>query len=508
MAEAKPKILIVDDNENNLFVYHSLLEAYEFDVHEALSGEIAIDIAQNQDLFLILMDVEMPGMNGFETAIRLLDDPNTSHIPIIFITASKNEEYEMKSYACGAADFFMKPIQQEKLQSKISIFLSLHNTQKQLEVEKEKALDAVKAKGEFLANMSHEIRTPMNGIIGTVDLLLDGETTSEQDELLHMASHSGYSLLTIINDILDLSKLEAGMINIEDIEVNLPHIIKDAVSLMEVKANEQGIDLKAQYEDKNIFHMGDSTRIRQILLNLMSNAIKFTEKGWVEIKLECEPVDEHLHNVTFKVTDTGIGIPADKLNSIFESFMQADVSTTRKFGGTGLGMTISRSLAGLMNGELSVESEVEKGTCFTFKLPMKVSTNKIHNKKELRKQLARQYNKKVLLAEDNKINTVIIVKVLKKMGLEVDVAVNGEIAVDMYNDQYDIVLMDMQMPVMDGVEATQQIIESGGKAPIIALTANAMKEHVDICLKAGMKGLIPKPFKQEELVKVLDEHLT
>lgn len=504
---SKPKILIVDDNENNLFVYHSLLNTYDFDIHEALSGEIAIDIAQNNDIFLILMDIEMPGMDGFETTIKLLDDPNTSTIPIIFITSAKNDEYEMKAYACGAADFLTKPIQQEKLQSKISIFLSLHNMRHELQIEKEKALEAVKAKGEFLANMSHEIRTPMNGIIGTIGLLLDGETTTEQNELLQMASHSGYSLLTIINDILDLSKLEAGMINIENIEINLTHIVKDAVALMEIKANEGGIDLKVNYDSENLYHMGDSTRIRQVLLNLMSNAIKFTEKGWVEIKLECHKKSDTEQDVIFKVTDTGIGIPPDKLNSIFESFSQADVSTTRKFGGTGLGMTISLSLAKMMNGEITVESEVNKGSCFTFKLPLKLSTNKIHNKKELKKELARQYNKKVLLAEDNKINIVIAVKVLKKLGLEVDVAKNGKLAVEMFNNDYDIVLMDMQMPVMDGIEATKRIIETGSKTPIIALTANVMQEHVDLCLKAGMQGLIPKPFKQENLIKELDKHL-
>jgi two-component system, sensor histidine kinase len=456
------------------------------------------------------MDVEMPEMDGFETATTILDNPATSHIPIIFITAVRNPEYETKAYACGAVDFLTKPINSEIMRSKISVFLSVHNTKNQLAIEKQKALDAVKTKGEFLANMSHEIRTPMNGVIGTIDLLMDTETNEEQHSLLKMASDSGYSLLTIINDILDLSKLEAGKIEIEKIPVNLTAIAGEVLALMEVNANNKNIDLKINYTEslKQKVHLGDSTRIKQVLLNLVSNAVKFTEKGLVEINLKSESKEDGVDVVSFSIKDTGIGIPEEKLESIFESFSQADRSTTRKFGGTGLGMTISKSLTKLMNGELTVSSEVGKGSCFTFALPLELSSKSISDSKQDRKALQRNYNKKILLAEDNKINTTIAKKVLKKLGIQVETAQNGKIAVEKYDDSIDLILMDMQMPIMDGIQATVNLIENGCTVPIIALTANAMKEHYDKCKEVGMRGLIAKPFKQEDLIVELDKYLS
>jgi len=516
MPKTLPKILAVDDDYKNLLVYERLLEDLEIEVVCAKSGEEALALLLSNEFFLIIMDVNMPGLDGFETAELIRGNKKTSKIPIVFASAMGEAGKQSFSWEkTGAVDYLSKPIDPSALSAKTRIFKELHLQKKELEeaweaaskAQKE-AEHAVKIKGEFLANMSHEIRTPMNGILGASQLLLEGVEPDELKNLLGIIYHSADSLLTIINDILDLSKLDAGKVDLESLAIDLKRLFNDVIALLEVKADEKKLDLKVTLPSNELpFFIGDSTRIRQILLNLISNAIKFTHHGSVEIKLSFEAIKgSDLHSVKIDVIDTGIGIPKDKQAYIFESFSQADESTTRKYGGTGLGMAISLKLAKLMKGNLTLESEVGKGSTFTLTLPMKSSRERLIQPSLSKEALSRNYKKTILLAEDVKVNAILAVKFLNKLGIEADIAENGLKVLEMWSDKYDLILMDMNMPEMGGAEATKALLEKGCTIPIVALSAGVMEEEKKRCTAIGMKGFIEKPIRKPSLIKELDQH--
>ena len=360
---------------------------------------------------------------------------------------------------------------------------------KALKSAKESAEAATRSKSLFLANMSHEIRTPMNGIIGMTDILKHTYLNNKQKEYLSIINLSANNLLTIINDILDFSKIEAGQIELETINFDLREQIDEIVQLLALKTKEKKLKLLSNIADDipKIIN-GDTVRLKQIIINLVNNAIKFTEKG--SIKIESKLQEENLKNITilFKIIDTGIGISDEGKKKLFKSFSQTDSSTTRKYGGTGLGLTISKKLSELMGGEIGVESEVNKGSIFWFTVVLNkyIKDEKIQEieiKKEEKPKDIIINNKKlnILLAEDNPINQRVAVFNLKKLGHKIDIAENGRVALEMFkNGNYDVILMDVQMPEMDGIEATIKIRifekEENKKAiPIIAMTANALK---------------------------------
>jgi PAS domain S-box-containing protein len=369
---------------------------------------------------------------------------------------------------------------------------------------KQAAEHSNKVKEEFLANMSHEIRTPMNGILGMSKLLSSANLSVKHKEYLNSIQTSANNLLVIINDILDLSKIEAGKLVLETIGFRLSEVLKMALETVNYLAIEKDlfITIKSDEKLKDIILIGDPTRLNQILTNLLNNSIKFTERG--EIILECKLISADITNpiVQFSVTDTGIGIPSDKLESVFHSFSQADSSTTRKFGGTGLGLSICKTLVELQNGTISVDSIVNKGTSFVFTIPFQIGTeNDIPQPAET--IITEKFeNVKLLLVEDHKVNQVYATSILEIHNIAVDLAENGLEAIQkIKNNTYDIVLMDMQMPVMGGIEATQIIRkELKSTIPIIALTANAISGESEKCLKAGMNEFISKPFTDVELI--------
>lgn len=359
------------------------------------------------------------------------------------------------------------------------------------------------AKEQFLAKMSHEIRTPLNGIDGMAKLLEKTSLTNEQKEYILAIRTSSDNLLVIINDILDFSKIEAGKLSIEKIGFNLKEIITRVINTMSYKAEEKGISLSSDI-DVNISDIliGDPTRTNQIIINLLNNAIKFTTKGCV--KLNCKLVGKSptTNTIKFEVIDTGIGIDPEKLSKIFESFSQEDDSTTRKFGGTGLGLTISKQLVEIFNGELKVKSKKGKGTTFYFTIDFPIGSSKDWIKDDVDvTDWGLLEHKKILLVEDNKINQFLAAIILKKWKMEVEIAENGLIAIEkLKNQNYDVVLMDLQMPEMGGVEATKIIRnELKLEIPIIALTASALKGVDAECLDAGMNDYISKPFDQSVL---------
>jgi len=350
----------------------------------------------------------------------------------------------------------------------------------------------------FLANMSHEIRTPMNAIVGMTSLLSETGLTKKQEDYLKAIQTSGDNLLVIINDILDISKIESGKLEIENINFDFRELINNTKRSIELKAEEK--DLLFTLDIKNDVPsvlISDPVRLNQVLINLLGNSIKFTKKGSVSLSCSVMEVENEKAKIKFEVKDTGVGIEATKLEKIFESFSQEDESTTRKFGGTGLGLSISKQLVALLGGELSVKSELGEGSNFYFVLNLPIGKKTIKKKKIIIDTETNPLkNKKVLLVEDNEINRFLATTVLGKWDLNVDLAEDGKKAVDKVQaNSYDVVLMDIQMPVMGGVEATQ-IIRKQLKMdiPIIALTANAVKGDREEFLAAGMDDYISKPF--------------
>ncbi|MFZ3184922.1 MAG: ATP-binding protein [Pseudomonas sp.] len=376
---------------------------------------------------------------------------------------------------------------------------------------REESEQANRAKSDFLAMMSHELRTPMNGVLGMLQLLETTEMTREQAEYSALATESTEHLLKVINDILDFSRIERDAVELESIPFNVLELIQSSVQVFQHSAQQRGLQLLQQTQAglEEIEVQGDPTRIRQILVNLLGNALKFTEEGSISLNIQWQPLDDHVLWLTCTVKDTGIGISAERLEHMFDAFQQADTSISRRYGGTGLGLPIARTLAERMGGSLRAESVEEQGSLFTLEIPLAFSQQT--QKPVVEAPLISNANGHlVLLVEDNPVNQTVIEAMLRSLGYQVCLVGDGAQAVHKAaNFEYSAILMDCRLPIMDGYEATRQIrlLPNQVQTPIIALTANALQGDREACLAAGMNDYLAKPFKRIDLQRILQRWL-
>jgi len=623
-------ILIVDDREENIIALEALIKRDDIKIFSTTSPNDALKIAWENNIAIALVDVQMPGIDGFELVSMLKSNPRTKDILVIFVTAiSKESKYAIKGYSSGAVDYLYKPldpfitsakvdsfIQLARSQSEIirkneelenysivvnncadiicavdaqtlrvktinptvekilgykpaeivgksiidraiesdrtafkkklgeiikdnlsfsvfefqfetfdkniiwaecrasyhnkTIFINISNISpqksylEQLVKSKEAAEHGKKVKEIFLANMSHELRTPVNGVLGLTQLLRKTSLTDQQTCILELLESSSQSLLGVINDVLDISKIEAGKFNIIRSVSNLNEIVISVYKLLKFRADEKLVDLLLEIDPAvPEFLLIDYLRLNQILMNLLSNAIKFTDRGYVKLKISVLQKKNDKVELKFSVEDTGIGIPADRLSKIFDSFEQAEDDTANKYGGTGLGLAIVKKLAELKGGELTFSSQIGKGSVFNFtNWYAIVAKPKLKINEEDR--LAPFTGVNVLVAEDNMVNQFILSKMLKDWKVNVEIVDNGRKVIEkLEQGDFDMILMDTHMPEMNGYQAAKTIRvdfdESKRSIPIISLSAAALDHEKEEAMAAGMNDVLSKPFQPHEL---------
>jgi len=516
------KILIVDDSATIRSMLRDALEDDGHDVSVACDGKEALFRVAESLPDLVLLDVEMPEMNGVDVLFSLKSREETRGISVIMVTAHDRVDNVVGALEIGATDFISKPFSQPVVLARVRNILRIRRRQARAKAGSD-------AKAQFLANMSHEIRSPMTAILGFTDLLYrEGDISRaprHRIAAIETIKRSGEYLLELINDILDLSKVESGKFEVERIRCSPVEVVADVMSMMRVKADVKGVSLQVAYADSipETIHT-DPMRLRQILINLVSNAIKFTEQGSITlvVRLVCGDHDEP--GLQVEITDTGIGMTEEQLRNVFKPFCQAETYTARTYGGTGLGLTISRHLAELLGGSISVTSKPTKGSTFTLSIEIgslegvKLLSNVTET--ALEAQQARHelsldqmtLDCSVLLAEDGPDNQRLISHILSKAGARITVAGNGQIAVDFAltaraeGEPYDVILMDMQMPVMDGYDATKILRANGYSGPIVALTAHLMSHDQQKCLDAGCDDYTNKPIDRKRLISLVSQY--
>ncbi len=516
------KILIVDDEPDLEELirqkFRRKIASGEYQFEFAHNGIQALDkINADGQFSLVFTDINMPEMDGLSLLSKISElDPA---FKTIVVSAYGDMENIRTAMNRGAFDFLTKPIDFSDFETTLTKSIIEYNkiieginAKENLinaKLDKERAEQSEKFKQQFLSNMSHEIRTPLNAIKGMTLMLLKENLKTEQQRNLEIIRKSTDNLIVIINDILDMSKIEAGKLELEKIDFSPVETIQNVYELLRFKADEKKLNFYIKPDiDLPPAIIGDPVRLGQVLMNLAGNSIKFTESGSVTLETKLISKTNDLATVEFSVSDTGIGMTPEQLAKVFESFSQASKETYRKFGGTGLGLTISKSLVELMGGQLSVKSNYGEGTTFFFSASFHIGDElKLESKTRGIIEIPEIKNIRILLFEDNLFNQIAAEQILNSAinGLTLDIAENGYAGFEkLKNQDYDIVLMDIQMPELDGYQTTVKIraeIEGTRKnIPIMAMTANALKEETKKCIEVGMDDFITKPFEPSDLL--------
>jgi signal transduction histidine kinase len=530
---SKGKILAVDDKQENLHVLIKILDKQGYDVFPAISGTQALSVVRSNKPDLILLDILMQDMNGYEVCEHLKADEQTRDIPIIFLSALSETVDKVKAFSIGGVDYITKPFQVKEVLARVETHLSLQRLQKSIKdknellkqeiVARKRAEEAAQmanqAKSTFLANMSHELRTPLNAILGFAQLMSRTQRLDpENKENLAIISRSGKHLLTLINQVLDFSKIEAGRTTINESKFDLYVLLNELEELFSLKANDKNLQL-IFYHHSNLpqYIIADEVKLRQILINLLNNALKFTQKGSVTVRVREKPIFDRgvVSKVLFhfKIEDTGPGIPPDELTMLFEAFVQT--STGRETGeGTGLGLAISHQFVQLMGGELTVSSQFGEGTTFEFSLQCQlagaIDVKKATIEKEVIALEPNQSRYRILIVDDKWMNRQLLMKLLNPLGFEVREAENGQEAIEIWEKwEPHLIWMDMRMPVMDGFKATRKIkAHTKGQATIIIiLTASVLEEERVVIFDAGCDDFLRKPFKNADIFDLMHKYI-
>jgi CheY-like chemotaxis protein len=504
---------VVDDEPVNVQVLTNLLSMRHYSVFKAYNGMDALELFEHGAEFdMVLLDIMMPRMSGYEVCRKLREKHSLFDLPIVMLTAKNQVQDIVLGFQAGANDYIQKPFDKEELLARVNTLLELKSAMSA-------AMAANKAKSLFLANMSHEIRTPLHAVIGLTNLLLKTPMDDKQREYTEKMRRASSTLLGIINDILDFSKADAGDIKLEHAVFDIRRMFDDLAVFFHEQYERSDVELRLELDtDLPARLIGDSLRLQQIFINLVDNAYKFTEKGSVTVRAAVSKLGSDDVTVDFAVEDTGIGMSPKQMDDIFAAFNQADNSYSRKYGGIGIGLAITREMVELMGGKIGVSSEEGHGAVFTFSCSFPLAADE--SAAEAREPEtpngdpnAILKGMRVLLAEDNEINTLIATELLEAVGIDVTTAQNGAEALEQLEQAaktgvcppFDLVLMDLQMPVMDGYEATKIIKETPGyrDIPVYALTAHALPEERARCLELGMGEHLTKPIDVETFYAAL-----
>lgn len=514
-------ILYIEDDEGLARLLQKRLERLRFNVDIAASAEAGMESIRRKKYDLILLDYHLPGMSGLDALDVIIAIPDTP--PVILLTASGDEGVAVAALERGAADYAVKdsgqsyfdllPAVMQAAFTKEALLRENERQREELSIAKERAEAANQAKSNFLATMSHEIRTPLNVVVGLTTVLSRSNLDVEQRKIVTTLSSNADLLMKLINDLLDISRIEAGHVELESNRFAFSDVLDDIKTMFDEHARQKNIVLHFENATEKQFYIGDRIRIQQVLMNLVSNAIKFTEKGSVTVKTEYIESEDSKPCIKLIVQDTGIGISPEKLPTIFNKFTQADETITRRYGGSGLGLSIAHSLARLMEGDITAESEVGKGSMFTATLCLKKCNGECASGETLPedKQVpSRGGSNTVLLVEDYAPNVMVATMMLEELGFEVIAVSNGAEALQSVisrKEPFAAILMDVQMQGMDGLETTRRIRDyetsSGIRNTIIGVTAHALAGDRERCISAGMDDYISKPIHPDILAAKL-----
>ena len=526
MVEVKVRILVVDDYQANIDSLTALIASEDVEVLSAKDGQKALELITKFEFGLALLDVEMPDMSGLALAKLIRGVSKFKSLPIIFVTAhAADSNVVFSGYETGAVDVLVKPLVPQMVRAKVRTFVELAYQKKLLslqvaEMQRLKAIaeSASAARGSFLANMSHEIRTPLNAILGYTSLIksksYDGVNLEEIGEVIH---RNGDVLLRLIDDILDFTKVDSGHVEIVLSDFDFQELISDISETCRIRADEKNVELIWSLpRNSQVKFRSDPIRIKQILLNIIGNAIKFSSGKKVEITADfVNAINANLQGIRIDVRDYGIGLSPIQQERIFSPFQQANAEISRKFGGTGLGLVISQRIAHALGGDVAlISSKENEGSHFQirFELERIVSSKKSDECKrdsEISKPSKYDFSgKRILIVDDISDNRNLINLYLRKSGANLKFAVDGRLGVEAaLGSPFDLILMDIQMPEMDGYEATEILRKAGLRCPIVALTAHAIKSEIERCLSSGCSSVLTKPISFESLNQTLASYL-